>query len=570
MKALQAKRNSLRSLWKGSLVVLSVLALAFVFSCDNSSSSGSPDPRPADPGPVIVGFEVIRNPTGPSFEGAAPVLDGMLVRFSYSDGTAVTIDDPRQFRAIVPGHEALPEFQRFDWPVQKPGPNELPTARQAQRTVMVSHIGSGFVFEVVVPEVLRLWSVEQVGTGLAPSGQRYYEDELWPFIPETTGLRLMGHYLVDNDPGVSLLTIPREIPILQNPGYFRVVPDPSGEEKHKAAYLISRWWDGAPVHAVDWVHSWDIDKIWWIDRVEFKDITGTALQGRIYADAYAFFKDRNDRDEVEKWWFDALERMGLEFNVYYYGYTGGPKVRTMAQYRAAKAWDGSRADAFPAVTSAIEDRTIAPALHHASEYEVTLALQYFSNREILLGRAQFGWTLEVQNTISVPLTERGLVFLHAGMGSDWKEGFTDQHDGAEALLYGQSRNDLVDALRLYWDVFHIYVNPNNANETFNVNVTNRAEWLAAAGRANVPRFINAGANEHDFVAKVPIGDSLRFEFEDEGGIQYMDLEFLFPLPRSVQTSFNWNPLWITDGRVAGFEPGEIALPFRILPSPPVQ
>ena len=566
MKALQAKRDSFRSLWKGSLVVLSILALAFVFGCDNSSSSGSPGPRPVDPGPVIVDFELIRHPQTPSFQGVAPVLDGMMVRFTYSDGTAVTIDDPKQFRTIIPGHGAEAEFHRFEWPVARPGEGELPTAREAQRTVMVSHIGSGFVLNVVVPEVLPLHSVHQAGAGLAPSGQRYYEDELWPFLPETHGLRLIGNYLTN--PGVNMLTIEREIPVLQNPGYFRIIPDSTGAEKHKAAYIVSNWFDGMPIQEAPWAHAWDIDKIWWIDRVTFDGFTGSPSEARIFADAYAFFKDENDPAEAEAYWLDALEKLGARFNVYYYGYTGGPKVRTIAQYKAARAWDGSRADARPELGSTITG--VPPALHQSTEETITLALQYFTNDAVLLGREVFGWFQVSQNTMLIPLTEQGLVFLHAGMDFDWKPGFTDQHDGAEALLYGQSRDDLVDALMLYWDVFHVYVNPNNANDTFRVNVTSRDEWLSAAGRANEPRFINSYQNnQHDW-SSVTQGNR-RFEFdEQEDAVAYSALEFAFALPRSVQTNFALPPNWKTDASATPIgEVGELALPFRILLVPPL-
>ena len=115
MKALRAKRNSLHFLWKGSLVVISILALAFVLSCDNSSGS---DQRLiiVDPGPVPVDFQVVRGPTEVSYQGVPPVLDGMLVRFTYSDGTAVTTGDVNQFFATIPGDDRPADYHRFELP----------------------------------------------------------------------------------------------------------------------------------------------------------------------------------------------------------------------------------------------------------------------------------------------------------------------------------------------------------------------------------------------------------------------------------------------------------------------
>jgi len=109
MKALKEKRVSLRSLFRRSLVILSLLALAFaVASCNGDSGptdpsspsgpsgpSGTTDPSaPSEPtGPrdalTVKSMVVLKHPNGPSFEGAAPNLAGLsvLVKFSDSKGT---------------------------------------------------------------------------------------------------------------------------------------------------------------------------------------------------------------------------------------------------------------------------------------------------------------------------------------------------------------------------------------------------------------------------------------------------------------------------------------------------
>ena len=99
MKALKEKRVSLRSLFRRSLVILSLLALAFAMgSCaDTSGDSGGGDtPPPPPPPPVapvaplvtlktVTGMTVLSHPYLPSFEGAAVDLTGLKVLVFFED-----------------------------------------------------------------------------------------------------------------------------------------------------------------------------------------------------------------------------------------------------------------------------------------------------------------------------------------------------------------------------------------------------------------------------------------------------------------------------------------------------
>ena len=104
MKALKEKRVSLRSLFRRSLVILSLLALAFAIgSCaDTSGDSGGDTPPPPPPPPVVPvtpvvtlktvqSVTVLSHPYLPSYEGAAPNLEGLKALVIFTDGTAYPV-----------------------------------------------------------------------------------------------------------------------------------------------------------------------------------------------------------------------------------------------------------------------------------------------------------------------------------------------------------------------------------------------------------------------------------------------------------------------------------------------
>jgi hypothetical protein len=89
MKALKEKRINLQSLWRRSLVILSVLALAFA-ACGDSSSSNKD---------VVVPVRIVYsgNGTAINYQGYAPDLAGFTFAVEYSDGSTRTFTDTRQF-----------------------------------------------------------------------------------------------------------------------------------------------------------------------------------------------------------------------------------------------------------------------------------------------------------------------------------------------------------------------------------------------------------------------------------------------------------------------------------------
>ena len=124
MKALKEKRVSLRSLFRRSLVILSLLALAFAMgSCaDTSGDSGGDTPPPPPVAPVaplvtlktVTGMTVLSHPYLPSYEGAAVDLTGLKVLVFFEDYYGVKSAFPvgPDKIAVYPSIAYVDEYQK--------------------------------------------------------------------------------------------------------------------------------------------------------------------------------------------------------------------------------------------------------------------------------------------------------------------------------------------------------------------------------------------------------------------------------------------------------------------------
>jgi len=111
MKALKEKRVSLRSLFRRSLVILSLLALAFASCNDSGGSSGETQPTNGTQPPTtppkaalttVLTMTVVKHPYMPSFEGAYPDLTGLEVLVKWTDGAQELVKDPTKFTVYPP------------------------------------------------------------------------------------------------------------------------------------------------------------------------------------------------------------------------------------------------------------------------------------------------------------------------------------------------------------------------------------------------------------------------------------------------------------------------------------
>ena len=102
MKTLKEKRGSLRSLWRGSLVVFCLLALVLA-SC-TSDDNGNTGTGGGVPARTIMSFTVLTDPTATNFQGLPVDLSGIRVGISFINEEGAldfaVLDDPTLFAVI--------------------------------------------------------------------------------------------------------------------------------------------------------------------------------------------------------------------------------------------------------------------------------------------------------------------------------------------------------------------------------------------------------------------------------------------------------------------------------------
>ena len=108
MKALQVKRNSLRSLWRRGLVIFSIFGLMFAFAACNrpvdpppgNGNNGPGNGLPPPPARHVVDMSVLRGSQVMNFEGQVSDLTGLRVSLTWSDGTVTFSENPAEFYTI--------------------------------------------------------------------------------------------------------------------------------------------------------------------------------------------------------------------------------------------------------------------------------------------------------------------------------------------------------------------------------------------------------------------------------------------------------------------------------------
>jgi len=203
MKALQEKRISLRSLWRRSLVILSIIALVFA-ACGDSDNGDSPGPGPGPAPRTIVAMEMETQPYFAAstigapwaFEGFPVLLDGFSVYVRYSDGEYGVINDLSRFtvlpRTFVSGTD--------------PHPDPIVGGIPANEYIILytgDDISWSQTIEVDPSGVRPLERMHYVG-GLAT--RTYYSDE----IPNFEGIELALRYELMIEQRI--LRLPRDYP----------------------------------------------------------------------------------------------------------------------------------------------------------------------------------------------------------------------------------------------------------------------------------------------------------------------------------------------------------------------
>ena len=190
MKALQEKRISLRSLWRRSLVILSLVALVFA-ACGDSSDNDDPlAPPPA--ARQIVSMTMLTPPDNIVssatnvivYEGMPLDLTGFSVLARYGDGSYETLTDLSLFQAYiqitVSGEDYL--FESYIANDSVAG-----SSTRTAITKVIQYIGGGYLWGTTVdyaPASIR--SLERLHYTYNLSTRTYYSDE----IPNWSGITL--------------------------------------------------------------------------------------------------------------------------------------------------------------------------------------------------------------------------------------------------------------------------------------------------------------------------------------------------------------------------------------------
>jgi len=178
MKALKEKRVSLRSLFRRSLVILSILALALSFaSCSDSGSGDGGDTGDTGTTPPVVvpnqktvkNLTVIKHPVNPSYEGAMPDLTGLEVLITFTengvdlppvlekDPSKFTVDPPVAYVTSTSGETTFSKYGQYGIRYTADPYNVFGTAARAN---------------VYIPAVYALTAIGKLNGDLGP----VYED----------------------------------------------------------------------------------------------------------------------------------------------------------------------------------------------------------------------------------------------------------------------------------------------------------------------------------------------------------------------------------------------------------
>jgi len=330
MKALKEKRVSLRSLFRRSLVILSLLALAFA-SCgesggDDGGTTGPGGPTTPPAGPRVVSINILKQPTAESFQGCKPVLTGIQVEVVWDSG---------KDREIL-GDKDLDKFYTLPGYCNEasyalPNPSTAPTYNETSdaKKMALGYIGQVVISnDLVIPWVVPASSLQI--TGNAPG--EWFADER----PDFTGLDYEvifeeGWYPFASVSGGST-----------DKGKYKKV-----KETMTSSYPftdISKIKDQNKVSAyigVPGSNSGVVSSSFGI--ANYYEVMGIEFAG---ADKWADYFD----DDLGKFWDDAgdpkyvkltsvqneFKKSGVKFNVFYKG--GKQRTITMEQFIANDSW----------------------------------------------------------------------------------------------------------------------------------------------------------------------------------------------------------------------------------------
>jgi len=362
MKALKEKRVSLRSLFRRSLVILSLLALAFAIgSCaDTSGDSGGDTPPPPPPPPVVPvtpavtlktvqSVTVLSHPYLPSYEGAAPDLSGFKALVIFTDGTAYPVggDSFAVYPPVAYVTDAFHHEIKFSaynqYTILYKGDNAFPAAESTRANVYIPGVIALADYNVydyatpgVNPDYIRLSEIDEVyeDQDISPGSLKLRANYLMPLFADTAlagtepvdyvsdrwingaggGVRPRGQgENYDLWPTFTALDNPLTRQASNNPSVWRI-----DRLRRRAEYLITVP-DPATNGSVDSITGVQTDFLvipaiintfYEVDRFEYDPSIGSDFRYiKLTAD---------DTMKDYEWWWKVFNYADLRFNVTYF------------------------------------------------------------------------------------------------------------------------------------------------------------------------------------------------------------------------------------------------------------
>jgi hypothetical protein len=388
MKALKEKRNSLRSLWRRSLVILSLFALVFA-ACGSSDSADPVDPNGPGGGPppppaarYVEAIRIINAPTAVSYVGFPANLDGIIAEVRWSDGRFEVVRDASQFMTwpyILTNNEA--SVTGAANLLLTPNQISVLTDYSKSDKISVFHVSNRTVeAKVDLPAVIPVNRLHLTG---AATKRAYFEDE-WP---DYAGVTVEAEYL-------DFLKTPRTMSA--NPLDNRINSDWWIGASKKSIKITDVYvnpafgggWRSGPTGVYQGTYgtlgkhdgngmdhdnlqvqllvggveiAYSFDTLYFIRDIEMESID-TSAWGLYFED-----DDPGDYD-----WAKELDTAKLTFKVFYDG-TDETKVRTMDDYRRAQG-------------IGMASPVVPPILGNADDPETVFCrIEYFRSSDLNVG-----------------------------------------------------------------------------------------------------------------------------------------------------------------------------------------
>jgi len=472
MKALKEKRVSLRSLFRRSLVILSLLALAFsVASCPGASSGGDTEPStpgatdPSEPPPpppttdkYVTDIQVLKHPNKLSFEGAAPNLAGLEVAVFWDNNgtkemtieTAVTnfiIDPPVTYLHRTAGTAVSSSTQLTDYgdyllyydaaPSKAKAVNVyLPAivALEWDSTVSTLAITDTSATAANMPHIVmgggfdKIWEDQPIKAGNVTMTAKYKQITAGSALPAPPPDYGYDSFSWDEPKNING-TFSSTNSVTSSAAAWDLIRGPTsgGNEGHQMEYFPILEYKKMPKTAVPDPFLVDITTFYFVGKLEYiKDS----------ANLRHFFADEEDPDigGTTINWYNELKDSGARFKVIYYtgenqDLNGDSREIGMAEYyRAMMTLDtNGRPRATVPIVTGLVPTTATPAQMRYSQsliqqsvildFEVSIVLYYYHVG--ISGAAGSGsWTVPAPATITdaaqngaiIPISDKIWIF----------------------------------------------------------------------------------------------------------------------------------------------------------------